>query len=72
MNSILGKKVAFTPTIVDSGSTTKVDYVRPVKGVVKYVNERHRYFTAEYYINGVAVRESFKFHDIGKDVMFCE
>ena len=69
--TLIGKKVAFIPTMVDAGGSTKVDYIRPVKGVVIYVNERHRYFTAEYYVNGVALRESFKFSGIGKEVTFC-
>jgi len=69
--TLLGKRVAFIPTMLDAGGKTSVDYIRPVKGVVIYVNEKHGYFTAEYYINSNYIRESFKFYDIGKEVMFC-
>lgn len=30
-------------------------------GRVVYINERHRYFTAEAEVNGIKLRESFKF-----------
>ena len=35
--------------------------LRTVHGRVVYINEAHRYFTAEADINGIKLRESFKF-----------
>lgn len=32
-----------------------------VHGKVVYINEAHRYFTAEATVGGIALRESFKF-----------
>ena len=35
--------------------------LKTVHGRIVYINERHRYFTAEADINGNKLRESFKF-----------
>lgn len=35
--------------------------LKTVHGRVVYINERHRYFTAEAEVNGIKLRESFKF-----------
>lgn len=40
------------------------DKIRPQKilhGRIVYINEAHRYFTAETEVNGIKLRESFKF-----------
>ena len=72
MKRLLGKKVAFTPTMTNRGEEAKYDFVRPVTGVVTYINERKLYFTAEYDLNGTTLRESFKISDIGNGVILCE
>ena len=38
-----------------------VSKLKTVHGRVVYINEAHRYFTAEAQINGQKLRESFKF-----------
>ena len=35
--------------------------LKTVHGRIVYINERYRYFTAEAEVNGIRLRESFKF-----------
>ena len=39
----------------------KLDQLKTVHGRIVYINEAHRYFTADADINGKNLRESFKF-----------
>ena len=61
-----GMKVRFVPVaqICDGdkhkGSTT---------GTVVYIKWKHKYFTVEYECEKVKQRESFKFDQVGKDVL---
>ena len=67
----IGEKVRFVPSFVPKEcnfSTAPNEYV---KGKVVYVNHNHKYFTAEYGWEGSLQRESFKFSQIGKDVLIC-
>ena len=67
---MLGKKVRFTPAFVPK-ECSFTGPVEKVTGKVVYVNRKHRYFTAEYGWEGSKQRESFKFCQIGKDVVVC-
>lgn len=41
-------------------------------GTVVYINEPHRWFEVEYYINGIKSKIGFKFNDLGKSCRICE
>lgn len=62
----IGDKVCFTPTAFlgeDGGrrETQKMSIPRTVTGRICYINERHRYYTAEYEVHGYKLKESIKF-----------
>ena len=58
----IGDTYSWTPAAFEgaSGICSFVKLAR-VSGRVAYINERHRYFTAEADIHGCKLRESFKF-----------
>lgn len=70
---MLGRKVRFIPAFVPRDCPANANTQKPeyVTGRVVYVNQKHRYFTAEYGWEGSKQRESFKFSQIGKDVTVC-
>ena len=52
----VGDTYSWVPTSYEGASG-----IMGIKGRVIYINERHRYFTAEADVNGFTIRESFKF-----------
>ena len=66
--SFLGLKASFIPYTLLTKEGNQFELSKPVTGVVVYENRPHKYFTAEYQVNGYTFRESFKFCQIKKDV----
>ena len=65
----LGMKVQFIPAIVPIGIMPTAEKKNAaIVGTVVYINNRHRYFTAEYDCGDTKQRESFNFCDIGEAV----
>ena len=57
----IGAKLPLKPFVLldSNGHST----VKPITGTLVYINEPHRFFTAEFvFPNGGSFRESFKFH----------
>lgn len=53
---------SWTPAALEGASgICGFEKLRTVHGRIVYLNERHRYFTAEAEVNGIKLRESFKF-----------
>lgn len=70
----IGQKVQFDPVREHKGFMPKKEKdAKPkiVTATVVYVNEPHKWFTAEYNACGTKLRTSFKFWDIGKAVKVC-
>ncbi len=67
----MGQAVRFKPFEDTKGFGSRDNTQEPVTGKVVYINEPHKWFTAEYNCNGVKLRKSFKFWDIGKAVKVC-
>ena len=62
----VGDTYSWTPTSYEGASGITEIRGRgklTVHGRVIYINERHRYFTAEADANGCKIRESFKFQE---------
>jgi hypothetical protein len=62
----LGMEVRFTPAAFFGENSaqregTPMQIPRQVTGKISYINEAHRYYTVDYEIYGVKLRESFKF-----------
>lgn len=62
----LGEKFYFTPAAFvgefnNPARSGRRDVPRSVTGRVVYINDNHRYFDVEYEVNGVKLREAFKF-----------
>lgn len=58
----IGDTYTWTPSAFEGASGLgSFEKLRTVRGRVVYINERHRYFTAEAEVNGIKLRESFKF-----------
>lgn len=55
----VGDRIAWKPHAFTRIETTEVPVT--LSGRVIYVNDAHRYYTAEAACNGCAIRESFKF-----------
>ena len=65
----IGQKVRFDASkcIYTTGLTSANSITT---GTVKYVNDKHRWFSVEY--GDPKMRISFDFNDIGKDVKICK
>nr|DAP85122.1 MAG TPA: hypothetical protein [Caudoviricetes sp.] len=58
----IGDTYSWTPAAFEGASgICGFEKLRTAHGGIVYINERHRYFTAEADINGNKLRESFKF-----------
>jgi hypothetical protein len=58
----IGDTYSRTPAAFEGASgLCSFEKLRTVHGRIVYINERHRYFTAEAESNGIRLRESFKF-----------
>ena len=67
----LGQEVRFDPFKDITGFASEDNRGKVIKGTVVMVNEPHQWFSVEYDCGGVKQRTSFKFSQIGKDVMIC-
>ena len=58
----IGDTYSWIPTAFEGASgLCSFGKLKTVHGRIAYINERHRYFTAEAEGNGFKLRESFKF-----------
>lgn len=58
----IGEPFSWTPAAFEGASGLgSFEKLRTVHGRIIYINDAHRYFTAEADINGKKFRESFKF-----------
>lgn len=68
-----GAKVRFVPAYFESKVLSPADRrALSVTGRVIYINERNKYFVAEYPCGNEKQREAFNFVDIGKAVKVIE
>lgn len=65
----VGQKVRFDPFKEITGFASEDHRNNPVTGIVVMVNEPHKWFSVEY--GNPKMRTSFKFSQIGKDVLIC-
>ena len=62
MTMYIGEPFSWKPAAFEGASGLgSFEKLRTVHGRVVYINEAHRYFTAEADINGIKLREIFKF-----------
>lgn len=66
----IGQKVQFVPRFCLAEKNNPCGGAKKIKvqGTVFFVNPKNEFFVAEYDLNGVKLREGFKFVDIGKVV----
>lgn len=58
----IGDTYSWTPAAFEGASgICNIKRLARVSGRVVYINEAHRYFTAEAELHGIKLRESFKF-----------
>lgn len=58
----IGDTYNWTPAAFEGESGLgSFEKLKTVHGRIVYINERYRYFTAEAEVNGIRLRESFKF-----------
>ena len=58
----IGDTYSWIPAAFEGASgLCSFEKLRTVHGRIVYINERHRYFAAEAEVNGIRLRESFKF-----------
>lgn len=67
----VGQQVRFDPFEAITGFASEDVRGNLVTGTVVAVNYEHKWFSVEYVCGGVKQRTSFKFCQIGKDVVFC-
>lgn len=67
----IGQKVQFNPYKATTGFASEDFRTRKATGIVVYINWQNKWFLVEYDCGGVKQRASFKFSQIGKDVMLC-
>ena len=65
----VGQKVRFDPFKETTGFASEDHRNNPVTGTVVMINEPHQWFSVEY--GNPKMRTSFKFCQIGKDVLIC-
>ena len=68
----IGQKVKFDPYAEANGTCSRTLKGNLVTGTVMLVNKAHKWFSIEYFINGSKQRTSYKFCDIGEDVILCD
>ena len=64
-------KVQFDPFKEVTGFASEDNRGKMVTGTVVIVNHVNKWFSVEYECGGVKQRTSFKFSQIGKDVLIC-
>lgn len=58
----VGDTYSWTPAAFEGASGLgSFEKLKTVHGRIVYINELHRYFTAVAEVNGIKIRESFKF-----------
>ena len=67
----IGDKVQFDPFKAFTGFASEDNRGRIATGTVVGVYEQNQWFSVEYDCGGVKQRASFKFWQIGKDVLIC-
>lgn len=65
------EKVQFDPFYAITGFASEDNKGNLVTGTVVLVNYENKWFSVEYVCGGVKQRISFKFSQIGKDVLVC-
>lgn len=68
---LIDDKVRFDPFNEITGFASEDNRGNMVTGTVVLVNYEHKWFSVEYDCGGVKQRTSFKFCQIGKDVLIC-
>ncbi len=68
---LIDDKVQFDPFKEITGFASEDSKGKLVTGIVVLVNYGHKWFSAEYECGGETQRTSFKFSQIGKDVLIC-
>ena len=66
-----GAKVQFDPFIEITGFASEDNRGNPVIGTIIFVHYLNKWFSVEYECGGVKQRASFKFGQVGKDVIVC-
>lgn len=66
-----GQEVQFDPFKEITGFASEDNRWQNVTGTVVMVCEQNQWFSVEYDCGGVKQRTSFKFSQIGKDVLIC-
>ena len=66
-----GAKVQFDPFKEMTGFASEDNRGKPVIGTIIFVHYLNKWFSVEYERRGVKQRASFKFSQIGKDVVIC-
>ena len=68
---VIDDKVQFDPLKEIQISGLTIDKGKMVTGTVVFINYAHKRFAVEYESGGVKQRTSFKFSQVGKDVLVC-
>ena len=68
---VIDDKVIFDPFKQITGFASEDSKGKLVLGTVVMVNYEHKWFAVEYECGGEKQRTSFKFSQIGKDVLVC-
>ena len=66
-----GAKVQFDPFQEITGFASEDNRGKLVTGTIIFVHYLNNWFSVEYECGGVKQRTSFKFSQVGKDVMIC-
>jgi hypothetical protein len=68
----VGTSVEYLPYfMVNERDTPEERLSNRIVGKVISVNNAHRFFTVQYMAHGVPIRESFKFSQLGEEVVIC-
>lgn len=67
----VGQMVQFDPFGEITGFGSEDNKGNIVTGLVVMVNKHNQWFSVEYILNGLKLRTSFKFCDIGQAVTVC-
>ena len=67
----VGQKVRFTPLDKVMGFASNDYRGQSFTGAVVMINKPHKWFLVEYVCSSGKQRTSFKFSQIGKDVLIC-
>ena len=67
----IGQKVQFEVLKGIKKLNIPGEFCRIATGTVVYINHQNRWFSVEYDCNGSKQRASFKYFQIGQDVMLC-